>query len=72
MINITKTIRATIWHIKDEIINETLCGRSLTKYWDIQQKVSVDSLPKSSMCKECMKNVQLSVTADTTHKHYTW
>jgi hypothetical protein len=68
---LTKTSRASTWHIKDDIIDETLCGRVLTSYWETKNFPEA-SMPRNNMCKKCLKNVDTPALADVTHIHHTW
>jgi hypothetical protein len=68
MFNLVKTTRAKYWHIKADIINETLCETKVTKNW---KNKLVDHLPKN-ICKECLSYLDTPAHADNTSKHSSW
>lgn len=68
MIQLVKTSKAKFWHIKNQSINETLCGVNVGKAW---KNKSVTVLP-NNICKVCLSSINFDVEADKTNKHSTW
>jgi hypothetical protein len=76
MIKLTKMSRAKFWHIKQEEIDETLCGVPIKTFWMLKER-SIENIPIGIICTECLAEISVSevdmpVQADKTHAHYTW
>lgn len=68
MFKLTKMTRSKYWHIKDDTVNETLCGKSIKSTWKDSIKIS---LPVN-VCSACESYLDVPASANVTDGHSSW